>query len=90
MSELRNRLIKVIDFKGETPKTMEEKTGIDRAKWSNIKRKDPIRATEEHFEAVYKLWPEYALWISTGIERPEAGQISPELEDIREKLQKAG
>ncbi|TAL50635.1 MAG: DNA-binding protein [Methylovulum sp.] len=90
MDSLRERLIKVIDYKGETPKSMEEKTGIDRAKWSNIKRKDPIRATEEHFEAVFKLWPEYALWIATGKANIEAGQVSPELEETRQKLKQAG
>ncbi|MBD9357501.1 DNA-binding protein [Methylomonas albis] len=90
MKTLRERLLEVIDFKGETPKTLEEKTGVDRAKWSNIKRKDPIRATEEHLEAVFKLWPEYALWIATETTNPEAGQISPELEESRQKLGRAG
>lgn len=83
---LRERLIKVIDHKGKTPKTMEELTGIDRAKWANIKRKDPIRATEEHIEAVCNLWPEYALWITTGKTIQEAGQISPDIEEVRKNL----
>ncbi|WP_426993053.1 DNA-binding protein [Methylomonas sp. CM2] len=87
---LRQRLFKVIDFKREASKILEETTGVDRAKWSNIKRKDPIRAAEEHLEAVFKLWPEYALWIATEKTNPEAGQISPELEDPLQKLEKAG
>ncbi len=90
MKKLHDRLIEVIDFLNETPKSLEEKTGVDRAKWSNIKRKDPIRATEEHLEAVFTLWPQYALYIATGNANIEAGQISPNLEETRQKLEKAG
>lgn len=88
---LRERLIELIEFLEESPKTMEEKTGIDRAKWSNIKRKNnPIRATEEHMEAAFKLWSDYAYWLATGLTIPEAGQISPEIEETRKKYQLVG
>ncbi|MDP2098694.1 MAG: DNA-binding protein [Methylobacter sp.] len=87
---LKDRIIQLIDFLGESPKSLEEKTGIDRAKWSNIKRKtNPIRATEEHIEAILKTWPEYAYWVATGKTIPEAGQISPEIEETRQKLKRA-
>lgn len=86
---LRERLNKVIEFKGFMPMELEEKTGIDRMKWANLKR-ERIRAQEEHIEAICKLAPEFAYWITTGLTIPEAGQVSPELEKIREKLKKAG
>jgi hypothetical protein len=28
-------------------------------------------------QALAKIWPEYSLWLATGEEIPEAGQISP-------------
>jgi hypothetical protein len=31
----------------------------------------------EELEALGRLWPEYAYWLITGSEIPEAGQISP-------------
>ena len=34
-----------------------------------------MRASE--IEALAKLWPEYAYWLTTGKEIPEVGQISP-------------
>ena len=55
---------------------LEEKTGIDKKRWSNIKyRGNPIRTIET--QALSKVWPEYAYWLTTGEELPEAGQISP-------------
>jgi len=78
---IRDRLNKVIEKKGVKPKEMEELTHIDRMKWSNLKRKS-IRATEEHIEAICRLFPEYAYWIVTGKEIPEVGQFSPEHEGM--------
>ncbi|WP_197471801.1 MULTISPECIES: hypothetical protein [Methylomonas] len=42
MKTLRERLLKAIDFKREASKSLEETAGVARAKWSNIKRKNPI------------------------------------------------
>lgn len=72
-----------------TPTELEKTTGIDRMRWSNVKRKS-IRATGEHLEAAGKLWPEYAYWLITGNARPEHGDISPEIEDARKKLHEVG
>lgn len=44
----------------------------------------------EHIEKIIERWPEYAYWLTTGKTIPEAGQISPQLEDQRQKLDKAG
>jgi len=84
--DIRDRINKLIDFKDITPTELVEKTGIDRMKWANLKR-SRVRAQQEHIEAIVNLWPEYAYWITTGLTLPEAGQISPELEETRKKLQ---
>ena len=54
---------------------LEEKTGIEATRWRNIKQRKVMRTSE--LDAVLSLFPEYALWITTGKEIPEAGQISP-------------
>ncbi len=43
-----------------------------------------------HIESISKKWPEYMLWLATGLTHIESGQISPELEEQRQKLDKAG
>lgn len=85
LMDIKERLNKLIEKKGIKPKELEEKTGVDRMKWANLKR-GTIRAQQEHIEAVVKLWPEYAYWITTGLTIPEAGQISPEVEEVRDSL----
>lgn len=55
---------------------LEEKTGINRKRWTNVKMEgSEMRATE--IEALCKLYPEYTIWLATGQEQPEIGQISP-------------
>jgi len=44
----------------------------------------------EHIEKIIEKFPEYAYWLTTGETLPEAGQISPELEETRRNLSKAG
>ncbi|MCL7422868.1 MAG: DNA-binding protein [Methylobacter sp.] len=82
-------MIEVIDKSGFSPSELEEKTGIKRFTWGNLKT-GKQRANEEHIEALVKLWPEYAYWITTGMTLPEAGQISPEMEETRKKLDQVG
>ena len=87
--KLNERLKKVLDNSGLSNPKLEEKTGIKRENWSAL-RNGRTRVNEDHIEAINNLWPEYAFWITTGNTIPEAGQISPELEEQRQKLRKAG
>lgn len=64
---------------------LEAKTGIKSTTWANVRLKK-IRINEEHIEAIIALWPEYAYWATTGKTIPEAGQISPEIEETRQNL----
>lgn len=79
----------LIKVSGKKPKELEELTGVDRMSWANLKR-ETIRANAEHIEAACRLWPEYAYWLTTGKTIAAAGQISPEIEEARENLTKAG
>jgi transcriptional regulator with XRE-family HTH domain len=44
-------------------------------------------ANEVHIEALSKIWNEYKYWLVFGETMPDCGQISPELEEIRQNLQ---
>ena len=55
---------------------LQEQTGISSSRWNKVKTaQNEMRASD--IEALNKVWPEYDYWLSTGLEIPEAGQISP-------------
>jgi len=85
----RERLIKLMDYKQTGPADLSRKTGIAAQRWADI-RIGRVRASTEELDACVKLWPEYAYWIATGETLPQAGQISPEMEETRQKLLKVG
>ncbi|MGX2030181.1 MULTISPECIES: DNA-binding protein [Methylocaldum] len=87
--DLQERLKALIDHAEFTPTELERKTGIDRMRWSNIKRQH-VRAGAPEIEAVGNLWPQYAYWLVIGLMQPEAGHISPEIEETRRNLKGAG
>lgn len=86
---IRERLIEVITKKGLNNEDLEERTGIKASTWGNLRTRKQ-RANEDHIRAFNELWPEYAYWLTTGKTIPEAGQISPEMEETRQKLDRAG
>jgi len=88
MQDIRDRIIILLDFIGIKNPKLEEKTGIAKTTWSNLRNRRG-RANEEQISAIVNLWPEYAYWIISGKTMPEAGQISPEIEETRIKLNKA-
>ena len=84
------RLQYLINFLDLKAKDLESRTGIDRDRWNNLRRPKPVAKIRlEEAEAISSLYPEYSLWLISGITAPEAGQISPDMEEIREKLGKA-
>lgn len=87
--DIRERLLTLIEVTNKKPKELEQLTGIDRMSWSNLKRR-MIRVHGEHIEAAATLWPEYAYWLVTGKTQPEVGNISPELDELRKNLARAG
>lgn len=74
---IKERALILIEAQAASPKQLEERTGIDRYRWQNLKNKEGQKATEEHLEALVKLWPEYAYWLVTGKTIPAVGQIEP-------------
>ena len=86
METIRDRAIKALDFTMLKNPGLESKTGIKSMDWANLRNKK-IRLNEDHIECLKVVAPEFIYWIMTGKVLPEAGQISPELEDTRQKLQ---
>ena len=82
---IRERLISIIEKNCLKNEDLEKRTGIAATKLGNLRTRKQ-RVNEDHIEAVNKIWPEYAYWLTTGLTIPAAGQISPEIEETRKKL----
>lgn len=87
---MRERLIAIWDYSGFSAKDLEDKTGIDRNNWYSLKN-GRRRANEDDIKEMVKIFPQYAYWLTTGLILPEAGQVSPEYEELaRLEPQKSG
>jgi|TARA_B100001059_G_C17485249_1_gene403622 hypothetical protein len=76
MERAIDRFLLLIETEGVKFPWLERNTGIGSTRWNSVKRRTvEMRASE--IEALAKLWPEYAYWLTTGKEIPEVGQISP-------------
>jgi hypothetical protein len=75
MEESVNRFLLLMSEERITAPWLEGKTGIEAKRWYSIKQREVMRTSE--MDAVIKLFPQYAYWLATGQEIPEAGQISP-------------
>jgi len=82
------RIEQIRIYKNLSRKDLEKRTGIPEQTWRVIET-GMLKPNEEHIEALSKNWPEYKYWLVFGEVIPEAGHISPELEDIRKKRGKA-
>lgn len=86
LSDISSRLKKAIDWRRPghgAISALAKETGINRATLSAAYtgRNAP---NAEILSTLCNLWPEYALWIMTGKTIPEAGQTSPDLEQLEE------
>ncbi|WP_150046131.1 helix-turn-helix domain-containing protein [Methylomonas rhizoryzae] len=83
------RIEELRKFKGLSRRKLQEVTGIADYTWQAVEIGKQI-ANEDHIKALSKLWPEYKYWLVFGETCVENGQISPELEETRQKLEQAG
>lgn len=80
MSTLGIRLLGLIQTKiqgGKRFKQLEELTGIGARRW-NAFSLGSQQPTIEMVEAVCKVWPQHAFWLTTGIEDSKTGHTNPE------------
>ncbi|MGR8934832.1 MAG: helix-turn-helix domain-containing protein [Gammaproteobacteria bacterium] len=85
-----NQRIRILrDHLGLGRQAFAEATGLPKKTVENLEH-DQQKAYQWHIEAIAKTWPQYKMWLAFGDTIPEAGQISPEIEEARQKLTKAG
>ena len=75
MESTVDRFLVIFEHERLTAPWLEKSTGVEATRWRNIKQRKVMRTSE--LDSVVKLFPEYAYWLATGDELPEAGQISP-------------
>ncbi|QFS86013.1 helix-turn-helix domain-containing protein [Marinobacter sp. THAF197a] len=83
---IKERVITVIKESGLKNPELEERTGVNRYTWQNIRNKPERALKTEEIEAVIALFPHYGYWIATGNIAPEIGQTSPEYDEVNSKL----
>lgn len=84
---IKERVITVMKHSGLKLPELEERTGVSRYTWSNLK--NPAKSREikaEEIEAIVKLYPNFALWIVSGTMAPECGQTSPDYDAAHSNL----
>jgi len=84
-----DRIKTFLKLKGIKSDDLARSTEIGSTRWNNA-RKSTGRFRAEEVEAICKLYPAYQMWIATGTTLPEAGQISPELENIASEYGETG
>ncbi len=80
--EINKRFKKLRDHLGITVDELSLRTSIKSNQISSIEN-DRQKVYGWHIEAISKIWPEYAYWLATGMTIEEAGQVSPDLEEVR-------
>lgn len=80
-----DRINLIIEAEKLSREMLSQRTGINYTRWTNaLQRKAKLR--HEEIEAIGKAWPEYMLWLAYGIEKPEAGQVSPMTKAAQKEL----
>lgn len=60
-----DRIRKLLNNKDLTTEEISKITGIKYGRWTTIRKKDG-RSRSEEIQAISEIWPEYALWLTTG------------------------
>lgn len=84
--EINKRIRILRDALGLGRQAFADKTGIKKQTIEHLER-EAQKVNGEHLQAIGTQFPEYRYWLAYGETLPEAGQISPELEETRKKLQ---
>lgn len=84
---IKARVIEILKSSGIRLPELEERTGISRYTWNNLK--NPARSREikeEEILAIANVFPQYRWWLLTGEVMPEMGQTSPAYDEANSNL----
>lgn len=65
-----------------------KRTEISGTRWRTVRYDKRTRISTQEVAALVNLYPEYALWLSSGVIAPECGQTSPEYDEAHSNLSK--
>lgn len=63
-----------------------KETEITGTRWRTVRYDKRTRISTNEVKELVKLFPNYALWLTTGDVAPEIGQTSPGYDEANEKL----
>lgn len=92
ISMMQQRFIELVNHTTDEKskhRDFEELTGIKRTTVKHLMN-GKQRFNEEHLKAVADAFPQYKMWFAFGEVLPEAGQISPELDQTAGDYQGTG
>ncbi|MFC0267950.1 helix-turn-helix domain-containing protein [Kushneria aurantia] len=84
-STIASRLREIREAETNGRHEFSQVTGISKKTIEGIEQTGRIPRGDV-IEAVCRIWPRYALWLTTGMVDTEGGQISPEVERARKEL----
>lgn len=83
MESIQDRAIALIYKTGLDDLVRKSEIGYSR--WKNVRHKT-ARMSSEELDVLVKLYPGYALWLSSGEIAPSCGQTSPEYDEANRNL----
>jgi hypothetical protein len=69
------------------PKKASEMGNGDHDRWKSVS-KGAVRVSTDEIDVLVKVYPQYALWLSSGQIAPEIGQTSPDYDEANRNLNK--
>ena len=80
---INQRMREIRDHLGLGRQAFADRTGLKKKTIENIEH-EMQRINGEQIEAINEAFPEYAYWLTTGLELPGSGQISPATKEAQE------
>lgn len=79
-----DRLRTLIDIAGLDE--LAKRTEITGTRWRTVRYDKRTRISTNEVQELVSIFPNYALWLTTGNIAPEIGQTSPDYDEANEKL----
>lgn len=84
---IKSRVIEILKSSEMRLPELEERTGINRYTWNNLKNPSRNREIKEsEILAIAELFPQYRWWLLTGEVMPEIGQTSPAYDEAHSEI----